>query len=153
MRVARFHALGRRPEADAWAKLRAWAEPRDLLRDTAAHPVFGFNNPNPSPGREEYGYEFWIGIGRETTVESGIEAMDIPGGWYAVATHRGVPNPGVWRQLLDWVRNSPHHYRRTHELERPRNPLAPESEMIFDLYLPIEEPVAAAVHRAGEGMA
>jgi DNA gyrase inhibitor GyrI len=138
MRVARFHARGRSPEQKAWGNLRAWAEPRGLLEDAAAHPVFGFNNPSPSKPNEDYGYEFWIRITPETQVEAGIEALDIPGGWYAVTTDRGFPSPGIWMQLLEWVRQSSHRYRRTHELERPHNPLASESEMAFDLYLPIE---------------
>jgi hypothetical protein len=29
--------------------------------------------------------------------------------------------------------------RRTHELEKPRDPFAPEKDFILDLYLPIEE--------------
>ena len=140
MRVARFHASGRRPEAEAWGKLRLWAEPHGLLKDSTAHPVFGFNNPSPARAGEDYGYEFWIRIGSETRVESGIATQDFPGGGYAVTTVRGFPNPGSWMQLLEWVRNGPHRYRRTHELERPHNPLAPESEMIFDLYLPVEPP-------------
>ncbi|MBI4663118.1 MAG: GyrI-like domain-containing protein [Verrucomicrobia bacterium] len=138
MRMARFHAIGRSPELEAWTRLRNWAEPRGLLKDPTTNPVFGFNNPSPSPGREGYGYEFWIRIEQETQVESGIETLDFPGGWHAVITHRGFPNLDVWMQLLEWVRNSPHPYRRTHELERAHNPLAPESEMVFDLYLPIE---------------
>ncbi len=143
MRVARFHALGRSPEAEAWSKLRSWAEPLGLLEDAAAHPVFGFNNPSPSPSREEYGYEFWIRLGPETPDGGAVAAFEFPGGWYAVMTHRGFPNPGAWMQLLGWVRNSCHRHRQDHELEHPRNALALEPEVVFDLYLPIDEPVAA----------
>ena len=140
MRVARFHALGSSPEQSAWEKLLKWAEPRGLLKDIAAHPVFGFNNPSPKQGGEEYGYEFWIQIGPDMQIESGIETLDFPGGWYAVTTVRGPPNLDIWMQLFQCVRKSPHAYRRTHELERPHNPLAPEAEMVFDLCLPIQEP-------------
>ncbi len=140
MRVARFHAMGRSPEAEAWSRLRAWAEPLGLLKDAAAHPVFGFNNPSPSPPREDYGYEFWIRLGPETPDGGPVETVEFPGGWYAVMTHRGFPNPVVWMQLLEWVRNGCHRHRQAHELEQPHNALAPESEMVFDLYLPIEEP-------------
>jgi DNA gyrase inhibitor GyrI len=139
MRVAQFQAFGRSPEAQAWARLRSWAEPLGLLKDAEAHPVFGFNNPSPSRPGEDYGYEFWIRIAPEMQVESGIESLEFSGGWYAVTTCRGFPNPDLWMQLLGWVR-SPHHYRRTHELEHLHNPLASETEMTFDLYLPIEPP-------------
>jgi DNA gyrase inhibitor GyrI len=143
MRMARFHASGRGPEAEAWEKLRAWAEPRGLLKNTEAHPVFGFNNPGPSKAGEDYGYEFWIRIAPETPVEIGVETLDFPGGWYAVTTVRGHPNPEIWMRLFEWVRRGPHRYRQTHELEHPHNPLAPESEMVFDLYLPVGEAGAA----------
>ena len=143
MRVACFHALGRSPEQEAWGTLRAWAEPRGLLKDATAHPELGYNNPSPSRPGEGYGYEFWIRIGPEMLVESGIETLDFPGGWYAVTTCRGFPNPDIWMRLLGWVRSSAHRHRPTRELERPHNPLAPESEMVLDLYRPVEEPAMA----------
>ncbi len=144
MRLARFHAFSRSPERDAWSKLRAWADPRGLLREPATHPVLGFNNPSPTSGGAEYGYEFWIGLALETPAESGIGTVDFPGGWYAVTTHRGPPNPTIWMQLWEWVHRSPYRYRRTHELERLHDPLASEPEMVCDLYLPIEEPATGS---------
>ena len=139
MRVARFHAFGTGPEQAAWKKLLKWAEPISLLEDTTAHPVFGFNNPSPKKAGEEYGYEFWIRIDDETPLESGIKTLDFPGGWYAVTTVRRFPNPDIWIQLFQWVRNSPYEHRRTHELERPHDPLASESDLQFDLYLPVDD--------------
>ena len=50
MRVASAHALGESPEHDAIEKLIAWAKPKGLLEDPEKHRVFGFNNPDPSPG-------------------------------------------------------------------------------------------------------
>ncbi len=38
----------------------------------------------------------------------------------------------------DWVQKNGYRWRRTHELERIHDPLAPETEVMFDLYLPIE---------------
>ncbi len=144
MRVARFHARGRSPEAEAWAALRAWAEPRGWLSQAAAHPVFGFNSPGPTRPGDDYGYEFWLRLEPETLVESGIETRDFPGGWFAVTTCSGPPAPGVWMQLLEWVRQSEYRHRPTHELERPHDPLAAEAELVFDLCLPIEPPMAPA---------
>ncbi len=95
-------------------------------------------HPSPTSPAEEYGYEFLLGIGAEAATAGEVETIAFEGGWYAVVTHAGLPNPGVWMRLMDWVRHSPHRYRRAHELERPHNPLVPESELVFDLYLPIE---------------
>ena len=138
MRVASVCAVSAHPENEAWETLRKWAEPAGLFNDLENHPIFGFNNPSPSSGQETYGYEFWIRIGQETEVQGSLTAKDFPGGLYAVTTIHGFPNPLVWKQLWDWVQSSPHQWRKTHELERPLNPLAPENEMVFDLYLPIE---------------
>lgn len=138
LRVASVCVVSAHPETDAWEILRSWAEPLGLLENQNKHPIFGFNSPGPIPGQAEYGYEFWLKIDAETTVQGDIKTKEFSGGRYAVATHRGFPNPQVWRQLWFWVQSSPYKWRRIHELERPLNPLAPESEMVFDLYLPIE---------------
>ena len=142
MRVARFHAHGRDPELEAWSRLRKWAEPRGLLADADRHPVFGFNNPGPSPGRDEYGYEFWIRIDPGAADGDRIETVDFPGGWYAVTTHDGFPRPDVWLQLFEAARRAACRYRAANELERPHDPLAPAADMVFDLYQPIEAPAA-----------
>ena len=145
MRVASVRAISETPERDAWEKMRAWAESKGLLSDPNANPVFGFNNPPPAEGSTEYGYEFWIRVDPETEVAGELEAKDFPGGLYAVTRCRlrGGPEGDVlqvWRRLLDWVQASDHEWRRTHELEKPVDPLAPEEELVLDLYLPIQSP-------------
>jgi predicted transcriptional regulator YdeE len=81
-------------------------------------------------------------VGPETSPPPGLETKDVPGGVYAVTTCRLAGTPGVleqWRALLRWVHTSEHVWRRTaHELERIRNPLAGEDEIVLDLYLPID---------------
>jgi DNA gyrase inhibitor GyrI len=143
MRVAWVRAVSRNPEQDAWRQLSGWAKHAGLLDDPEAHPVFGFNNPSPSAGEQEYGYEFWIAVGSDTQTLNGIALKDFAGGVYAVTTCRLTGTPGVreqWRALLRWVHGSEHTWRRTtHELERIRNPLSPEKELVLDLYLPIED--------------
>jgi DNA gyrase inhibitor GyrI len=138
MRVAGVQVISASPEIEAWEQLRAWAGPKGLLDDVQKHPVFGFNNPAPSPGRKEYGYEFWIKIEQGVEVGGNVKEKEFPGGLYAVVTHRGFPNPQVWKALWDWVQSGKYRWRKTHELEKPLNPLAAESEMAFDLYLPVE---------------
>jgi DNA gyrase inhibitor GyrI len=138
MRVAAVRVESASPEVEAWERMRAWAEPFGLLDDLQNHPVFGFNNPGPSPGRREYGYEFWLRVAPETSIPADIEDKHFPGGRYAVARQTGFPDPLTWEALYSWVQTSPYKWRKTHELERPLKPLSPESEMVFELYLPIE---------------
>lgn len=144
MRVASVRALGEMPERDAWQKLRAWANPKGLLEDSNKHPIFGFNNPNPSEEHKEHGYEFWIGVGSEIQPEGEIEIKDFAGGLYAVTTCKLIGDPEgtiqeKWMKLWNWVQASQYQWRKTHELEKPHDLSAAEQDLLVDLYLPIEE--------------
>jgi DNA gyrase inhibitor GyrI len=139
MRVAAVRVISQTPERDAWEIMQAWAQSRGLLDDIQSHPVFGFNNPPPQPDSKEYGYEFWIRVSPEAKATSQIEIKDFPGGLYAVTTCQGFPNPQLWMSLWQWVKSSEYKWRKTHELEKPHNPLASENDMVFDLYLPVEQ--------------
>jgi DNA gyrase inhibitor GyrI len=145
MRIASARALSETPERDAWAKLESWASSKGLLDDPAKHPVFGFNNPNPSASHKEYGYEFWISVDPGVSSEGEVEVMEFTGGLYAVATCKLYKDPSgsvpeVWKKLWDWAQASDEYrWRKTHELEHCRNPQAPDNDIELDLYLPVEE--------------
>ncbi|MFC1746009.1 GyrI-like domain-containing protein [Candidatus Riflebacteria bacterium] len=137
MRVASFKVVSANPEYETWEKLNAWASTKGYLGNIEEHPIFGFNNPGPSPERKDYGYESWIRVPLDTESDGAFEIKDFPGGLYAVTTHKGLPNPDVWMSLWKWVQSSSHLWRKTHELEKPHNPLASHDKIIFDLFLPI----------------
>jgi len=144
MRVVSFYCFSETPEQDAWAKLSAWADARGLIVDLDRHPIFGFNNPNPTPRGGKYGYELWIRVDRDADSEGEVEVWDFEGGLYAVTTCRLQDDPSgtmpeVWHKLWEWVEESEYEWRPTHELEKARNPRAPEDEFLLDLYLPIED--------------
>ncbi len=153
MRVACVRAISKTPENDAWAKMRAWAESKGFLEDLENHPVFGFNNPDPSPGSKEYGYEFWIRVGPEVEPEGEIKIKEFEGGLYAVATcnlkeeieaeqfeREGFLNS--WRRLQLWVAESKEYKVAKHQcLERARDPSVSEDELILDLHMPIRKRV------------
>jgi DNA gyrase inhibitor GyrI len=140
MRIAWVRAVGPSPEREAWSLLSAWAGPAGLLDDPVAHPVFGFNNPPPAPGAQEYGYELWVAVDSETHPPGGIGLKEFEGGLYAVTScHLGADMPERWKALLRWVHTSQHTWRRTaHEIERIQNPRAPSQEALVDLCLPLE---------------
>jgi len=151
MRVAYVRVISKTPENDAWAKMRTWAESKGFLKDLENHPVFGFNNPNPSPCTKEYGYEFWIRVGPEVEPEGEIKIKEFEGGLYAVATcnlkeemeaehfqKEGFLNS--WKRLQLWIAESKEYKLGKHQdLERARNPSAPEDELILDLHMPIRK--------------
>jgi DNA gyrase inhibitor GyrI/DNA-binding HxlR family transcriptional regulator len=149
MRVASAQAISETPENDAWAKMRAWAEPLGLLEDLEKHPVFGFNNLNPSPGRKEYGYEFWIRVEPDIEPEGEITIEEFRGGLYAVTTCRlkeeleseFFQKEGYlesWKKLVDWVDSSKYRQGKHQCLERAHDPNAAAEELVLDLYYPIE---------------
>lgn len=150
MHVASVRAISQTPEHDAWEKMRAWAEPEGLLEDLDKHPVFGFNNPNPSPDRNEYGYEFWIRVEPGTKPEGEVKIKEFKGGLYAVTTcnlkeeleSEFFEKEGYlesWKKLVEWVKNSKYRYGKHQGLEKTHDPTASEEELILDLYCPIEE--------------
>lgn len=144
MRVAAARARSNSPETAAWEKLKSWAEPRGLLDDPKAHPVYGFNNPPPEPGKSEYGYELWIQVDDSTGPSDAVEVRDYPGGRFAVTTCKlfGDPRgevPLIWQWLLGWVKSNGYEWRQAHELEGVRDPNAAVEDVVLDLYLPIED--------------
>lgn len=143
MRVASFRVVSEEPEHDAWLKLQAWAEPRGLLDDLQKHPVFGFNNPNPSQDRTEYGYEFWIKVDPDVESDDEATVLEFQGGRYAVTTCKLMndPNgnmPEVWMKLYEWVKNSEYEWQKSQELEKPQDLASADEDLLLDLYLPIE---------------
>ena len=141
LRVASAHAYSASPEDDAMKKLLAWAKPGGLLGDPEQYRVFGFDNPSPSPGSPNYGYELWITIGPDVEPEGEIKAKEFPGGLYAV-TRCEVKNPWddiptTWKRLVAWREDSK--YRAAHHqwLEEHLGPLEAASEFVLDFYLPI----------------
>jgi DNA gyrase inhibitor GyrI len=141
MRVACVSGFGTSPEEEAWGKLLAWAKPRGLLDDRKAHRIFGFDNPSPSPGSPNYGYDFWIVVGPDVEAEGEATIVEFSGGLYAVTRCKGIGNIGqVWKQLVTWCEDS--QYKRAHHqwLEEPLSGLdTPPDELLLDLYLPIAE--------------
>lgn len=143
IRVASACVISETPENDAWEKMRAWAEPKGLLENLRKHPVFGFNNPNPSPDRKQYGYEFWIRVEPDMEPEGDIKIKEFEGGLYAVTTcklkEELESGTSSWKKLEDWVKSSKYRYGKHQCLEKAHDPNASVEELVLDLYCPIEE--------------
>jgi DNA gyrase inhibitor GyrI len=141
MRVASAHGFGESPETQAWDKILAFARAKGL--DPSQARFFGFNNPNPSPGSPNYGYDQWMTVGPDVEGQGDVQIIDFAGGLYAVARCNGLSHIGEdWKQLVLWFEDSPykmppHYCQCLEELLTP--PDVPYEEYIFDLYLPIIE--------------
>lgn len=139
MRVASVLGFGPSPESQAMEKMAAFAELRGI--DTAKARQFGFDNPSPSPGSPNYGYEIWLVVGPEVMGTDEVVIKQIPTRRYAMTHFRSLANIGhVWRELVLWVENSayehaPYSVECLEELLTPVD--APEETYEFNLYLPI----------------
>ena len=139
LRVAASLGFGAGPEPIAWQKLFDWIK-RQGITDLKAHRFFGFNNPDPSPGSPNYGYEQWITVGPEVEPAGDVKIKDFSGGLYAVMHCKGIPNPGIWGQLVAWREHSAYRCAEHQWLEECLTPGAEdEAQYEFELYLPTTE--------------
>ena len=141
MRVASAHGFGEQPEEIAWKKIMAWAEEKEFLDKLENHRFFGFNNPNPSPGSPNYGYEQWMTVEPDVEPLGDVEIKDFPGGRFAVLRCGGLASIGEdWGRLAAWLEASPYTADNRPCLEELlTSPVLPHTEWMFDLYVAITE--------------
>lgn len=112
MRCVRFHGFGPSPEGLAFEKARKWLEAVGLWERRRALRFFGFNNPDPSPGSPNYGYEVWVTAEPAVTLEGTDGQVAFPGGLYAMTrVEAGPKGEGIfetWQALAGWVEDSPY---------------------------------------------
>ena len=142
--VAAALGFGDQPELQAWNLLWNWVKAQGLTEKTKEHRFFGFNNPSPSPGSPNYGYEQWITVAPNVSAAGEVKIKEFAGGLYAVTHMQGIPNPEIWQQLVRWCEESKYklaHHQWLEECLTPTLAMAirPEDPWEFDLYLPIAE--------------
>lgn len=144
MRVACVNGFGEGPEEMAFEKMKAWATAHNLL--DKPYRLFGYNNPDPSPGSPNYGYDVWITVDESAQADGEARIIDFPGGLYAV-TRLEVKNPwedipATWRELVKWMENSKYHHGQHQWLEEhigPLDEMGNSPSFTLDLHLPIAE--------------
>jgi DNA gyrase inhibitor GyrI len=144
MRVASTVGYGASPEELAWEKILAYAEKMGLMEEREKRRFFGFNNPSPSAGSPNYGYEQWVTVDAETPATDEVIIKDFSGGTYAVTRCNLTDIGEKWEALVKWAESSP--YTVSHKLcleealTPPYDGIPRELEqVILDLYLPIVE--------------
>ncbi len=138
-RAIAFHGFGSSPEGMAFEKAFAWLAETHLLEDGQPHRFFGFNNPSPTPGSPNYGYDVWITVDESIQPGSEGKVIHFEGGKYAVTRCTGIDNIApTWQRFVKWREKSPYRYNPAVQwLEESFNPSAPMDEVILDLYQPI----------------
>jgi DNA gyrase inhibitor GyrI len=146
MRVVSARAFGVAPEQAAWATLLAWVRSHRLEGELSQHRFLGFNNPDPVPGKAEYGYEQWMTIGPDACSSEGVSIKRFPGGRFLATSCSGLAQlRPCWQELFTWCEHCPHtpDFDRQY-LEECLTPLATRPEdFLFRLCLPVQ----AAAHR------
>ncbi len=141
-RVAAALGFGREPEVQSWDKLLTFAQKQGLWQQPG-HRFFGFNNPSPSVGSPNYGYEQWMTVDNSVQAEGDVQVKDFPGGLYAVTRCQGVPNPQIWQKLVAAVEEAGYEMTGALCLEECLTPeilsqAQPDfNQLAFDLYEPI----------------
>ena len=144
MRVACINGFGEGPEGMAFEKMKAWAEAHQLLG--RPRRIFGYNNPDPSPGSPNYGYDVWLTVDEPVEAEGEARIVEFPGGLYAV-TRIEVKSPGdeiptAWQKLVRWMEASKYRHGRHQWLEEHIGTLdeaVNEIPFTLDLNLPITD--------------
>ncbi|ERJ12701.1 MerR family transcriptional regulator [Haloplasma contractile] len=115
---------------------------RDDLR------FFGFDHPAPKSNdfdNEVYGYEMWMKLPKDYSLDTGMEIKNIEGGLYATVSFAFSSGtemiPKRWQQLIKWVNNSKYEQRDAQWLEEYMCRFDGEGQDEYDhleFYLPIK---------------
>lgn len=139
MRAAVFNAISKTPETQAHEARLDWAGPKGLLEDPSTYLLFGRNNPPPTPGQEEYGYDCLITVSPDIKVEDDVQVQEIAGGLYAVVRTNLTNIGDRWEWLYHWLPENGYKIAG-HGLEELLcgDESAPD-KFLLDLWLPIAE--------------
>lgn len=142
MRVISAYGFGTSPENEAAAKMEAFLQEKGLLADYGSKiQHYGFNNPSPSCGSPNYGYEIWATVPESVEPSGDLQVVQFEGGLYAMTRFQNLERIGeVWSQLVQWREASVYREACNQCLEHLLNPLERDvSKYDFELLLPVKE--------------
>jgi AraC family transcriptional regulator len=142
MRVASAHGFGTSPESKAWDKILTWARAQGVPDEVQPGRFFGFDNPVPSPGSPNYGYEQWLVLDPDADVEASedVTIKTFEGGLYAVARCKLPQIGATWKRLVTWRETSAYKCGHRQCLEEALTPVGtPFEDIVLDIYLPVVE--------------
>jgi len=143
MRVASVRHVGPYIECDpAWQKLCAWAGPKGLFGPGVKMIGISYDDPEVT-APEKIRYDACITVDDTVEPEGDINVQVIPGGEYAVATHRGPYTKLIetYGKLYgEWAPQSGRVVKPAPCFEIYRNDpeSTPPEELITDVYIPLE---------------
>jgi AraC family transcriptional regulator len=139
--VVSCRACSATPEVDSWRTLMDWADKHSLLNESPGFRMFGFDNPPPAPGREEYGYECCLTLNEPVQPSGDITMKTLPGGLYAVTPTTVAEIKAAWAHFVKWLEISRYRHASHQCLEELLIVTEePGENSSIDLYLPVERP-------------
>lgn len=160
MKVACFTYFGENPEDHAFEVLKKWFVANELSFSQTGYRVFGYNNPDPAEGAQEYAYEFCVTIPdelfetlpdvpeneRSGVTSSKVYRKTLHRGKYAVlSVKRTGPDIGenimlAWRRFIAWIEESKYGWGHNQYLEEHLG-FNEDGEHIggVELYFPVED--------------
>jgi DNA gyrase inhibitor GyrI len=145
MTVACALGFGKEPELQALGIITEWASMTGLSHLNNRR-YFGFNNPDPTPGTPNYGYEQWVTVEPNTIGTGNVQIKTFPGGRFVVMDCVGLPSPEKWAVLVQWVEDGPYQMTAGQCLEECLTPqylfepaTMPDNmdDLHFLLYIPV----------------
>ena len=105
MTVAAYCAVSATPEIDC-AKVFDPFVLDNGLHKKSGFRSFGFNNPEPTEGSPEYGYETWVTIPEDFNVPTSFTKKQFDGGLFASVSATLNEIGERWTQLYNWCKSS-----------------------------------------------
>lgn len=140
MKVAYYRVISDQPENDAWNVMNPWIK-ENKLNELFTTRYMGFNNPNPTPDSNTYGYEVWITVTDNVTGNDEIGIKEFEGGLYAVASTNMYDIVQSWQLLYNQINKNEDYVideRRWIEEHLILDENSWGSNMQVDLYCPIK---------------
>ena len=141
-KVIAIQALGKEPETKAIQKMDNWLKKHNFSKKELM--IYGFNNPDPTPGKEEYGYEFYIPTDLNIEEDDTIKIKQMKGGTFAVTECHVIEDfeqiGRSWKELVALVKEQPDYgFGECFWYEHHPIPLPGSEGFILNLYLPVVE--------------
>ena len=143
MRVAFIRHVGPYTEVGAtWGKLMAWAGPRGLLGPQMKMLGLVHDDPDVTPP-ERIRYDACLAVDDDFQATGEVGVQEIPGGDYAVTTHKGPYDKlgETYARLCgEWLPHTGRELRSAAGFEIYRNSpqnTAPD-DLLTDIYMPLE---------------
>jgi AraC family transcriptional regulator len=143
LRVAYIRHIGPYMECGpAWQKVYALAGQQGLIGPNTMRIGIGHDNPKVTPA-EKLRYDACLTIGDEAQPAGDLQVQVLPGGEYAIVTHRGSYTglPDAYRQIFgEWIQSSGRKMRQAPCFEIYVNsPTSTADEsLITEIYVPLE---------------